>query len=62
MDRTSIDNDGSRCAAEPHGPFTWLPPRITPEQMIEVQPVVHAVSVLHPGTETEWLIRTGGGG
>jgi hypothetical protein len=39
--------------------FRRLPPRVTPEQMIPLQAVVHVHHEPRVGTEDEWHIRTG---
>ncbi len=41
--------------------FRHLPPRVTPEEMTTVQPVVQAVCHPSVGTETEWELRKAGG-
>ena len=57
-----MDEDRNETTPAMESPFKHLPPRITPEQMVEVQPIVHTDNVVHHGAETEWLIRAGGGG
>jgi hypothetical protein len=42
--------------------FRRLPPRITPEEMVPVQPVAHPVHDPQVGTADEWRIRMGGAG
>jgi hypothetical protein len=42
--------------------FRRLPPRITPEEMVPVQPVVRTPQDPQVGTEDEWRIRMGGAG
>jgi hypothetical protein len=42
--------------------FRHLPPRVTPEEMVEVKPVVHAVAEPVIDNQTEWMIRHGGAG
>jgi hypothetical protein len=57
-------DDDQRSDPAPHSApdFTRLPPRIMPEQMVETQAVTHPESAVFSGTETEWQIRTSGGG
>ena len=42
--------------------FKHLPPRVMPEEMVETKAVVQPDSAVHSDTETEWMIRMGGGG
>jgi hypothetical protein len=43
--------------------FRRLPPRVTPEQMIPLQPVLHAVQDPRGGSDdNEWHIRMGWAG
>ena len=42
--------------------FRKLPPRVTPEEMVPVQPIVQADQEVQVGTNDEWQIRMGGGG
>jgi hypothetical protein len=42
--------------------FRKLPPRITQEEMVPVQPIVRADQEVQVGTNDEWQIRMGGGG
>jgi hypothetical protein len=61
--RTTLDSmDEDTKVPEPEAPFKHLPPRITPEQMIEVQPIVHADTPVHAGAQVAWLIHATGGG
>jgi hypothetical protein len=39
--------------------FRQLPPRITPEQMIPLQAVLHLLQDPREGTDDEWRIRLG---
>ena len=39
--------------------FRQLPPRVTPEQMVPVQPVPHARQDPTEGAEREWPVRMG---
>jgi hypothetical protein len=39
--------------------FRRLPPRVTPEQMIPLQPVLHLLQDPREGTDDEWHIRMG---
>ena len=47
---------------DPRAKFRRLPPRITQDEMTQVQPVVHAVDRPAIDSETEWLLRAGGAG
>jgi hypothetical protein len=47
---------------DPRAKFRRLPPRVTQDEMVPVQPVVHAVDNAAVGSETEWNLRTGGAG
>lgn len=49
-------------AARSREDFRRLPPRVTPEQMIPVQPVLHLLHDPRPGTDTEWRLWTGSAG
>jgi hypothetical protein len=42
--------------------FRHLPPRITPEQTIPLQPVVHVLYDPRDCSESEWRVRHGGAG
>lgn len=42
--------------------FRQLPPRVTPEEMVPVQPVARPVQDPQVGTDDEWRIRMGGAG
>ena len=43
--------------------FRRLPPRVTPEEMVPLQPVVHVLHDVREGSDdTEWRVRTGGAG
>jgi hypothetical protein len=43
--------------------FRQLPSRVTPEQMVPLQPVVHVSHDPCEGVnDTEWRLRTGGAG
>jgi hypothetical protein len=48
--------------ADPRAKFRHLPARITPDEMVPVQPVVQAVSRPAVGSEEEWQLRAGGAG
>jgi hypothetical protein len=39
--------------------FRRLPPRVTPEQMVPLQPVLHLLQDPREGTDDEWRIRLG---
>jgi hypothetical protein len=39
--------------------FRRLPPRITPEQMIPLQPVLHVLQDPREGSDNEWHVRMG---
>jgi hypothetical protein len=39
--------------------FRRLPPRVTPEQMVVLQPVLHLLQDPREGTDDEWRIRLG---
>ena len=53
-----MDQDQQR---EPERDYRHLPPRITPDEMVEVQPLVRAVQRAEVGNETEWEIRKAAG-
>lgn len=46
---------------EPRSEFRRLPPRVTPEEMVETQPLVRAVPRAEVGNDTEWEIRKAAG-
>ena len=46
----------------PEPDYRHLPPRVTPDQMVETQAVDHPDSAVHSDTDTEWMIRTSGAG
>ena len=46
---------------EPERDYRHLPPRVTPDEMVEVQPLVQAVQRAEAGNDTEWEIRKGAG-
>ncbi|GID92053.1 hypothetical protein Adi01nite_14650 [Amorphoplanes digitatis] len=46
-------------AERPAEDYRRLPPRITPEQMIPVQPVLHVLQDPREGDEDAWRIRLG---
>ena len=46
---------------EPGSEYRRLPPRITPAEMVPMQPLVRADSEADVGTYTEWQLRAGGG-
>ena len=39
--------------------FRRLPPRVTPEQLVPVQPVLHLLYDPREGTDSGWHIRMG---
>ncbi len=45
---------------EPRPDYRHLPPRVTPEEMVAVQPVARTYQDPPAGTDTEREIRTGG--
>jgi hypothetical protein len=46
----------------PEPDYRHLPPRITPDEMVPVQPVVRTYAEPQAGTDTEWQLRMGGAG
>ena len=42
--------------------FRRLPPRVTPEQMVPLQPVVHVLQDPREGDEAGWDVRMGWAG
>jgi hypothetical protein len=42
--------------------FRRLPPRVTPEEMVPLQPVLHVLQDPREGTDNEWHIRMGRAG
>lgn len=46
---------------QPGSEYRRLPPRITPDEMVPVQPLVRVDSEADVGTYTEWQLRAGGG-
>jgi hypothetical protein len=42
--------------------FRRLPPRVTPEQIVPLQPVVHVLHDPREGSDTEWQVRMGWAG
>jgi len=50
-------------ALDPAAEFRQLPPRVTPEEMVEIQALVPPADAQPVGTtETEWRLRAGGAG
>ncbi|MEU7905393.1 hypothetical protein [Actinoplanes sp. NPDC049118] len=39
--------------------YRRLPPRITPEQMIPLQPVLHLLQDPREGSDNDWHVRMG---
>lgn len=46
---------------KPRADFRRLPPRVTPDEMVPVQPLVQAVQRAEAGNDTEWEIRSSAG-
>jgi hypothetical protein len=51
--------DNKERAVRSREDFRRLPPRITPEQMIPLQAVLHLLQDPREGTDDEWRIRLG---
>ena len=54
--------DESKQPVKSREDYRQLPPRVTSDEMVPVQPIVHAVDNAQVGTEDEWRIRMGGAG
>jgi hypothetical protein len=59
---TQAWTDSQRSPVKDRDDYRKLPPRITPEEMVPVQPIVQANQVVQAGTDDEWQIRMGGAG
>jgi hypothetical protein len=57
----SDEEAGREPEPEPGSEYRRLPPRITPDEMVPVQPLVRVDSEADVGTYTEWQLRAGGG-